>query len=189
MWLPRIRFRLRTMLMLPAAVALVLVAIDPFTARPSFWRIGVFEFDVVDARDRHSIRAYVTLTYEGPLAGQPDSGHTYRTLGVPYKTYRGYTPDVGYGGLACIVRHRPKTLIFRRHDQTITEGVRFRVEADGYEPFEFAPVNPKGEPLVFETWDPPVFRVELRPNGASAVPVSWSTRPELTLYEPWFPGR
>ena len=96
---------------------------------------------------------------------------------------------MGYGYLACIVRHRPGTLIFRRHDLTIIEGVRFRVEADGYEPFDFAPVDPQGKPLAFETWDPPVFRVALRRDGASGVPVSWSTRPELKLYEPWFPGR
>jgi hypothetical protein len=189
MRLPRVRFRLRTLLILPAAVALILVAIDPFTARPCFWRNGSFEFDVVNARDRRAIRAYVTMTYEGPLAGQPGSGDWCRTLGAPYETYRGYTPDVGYGGLVCIVRHRPGTLIFRRHDQTIVEGVRFRVEAEGYEPFEFAPVDPQEKPLVCETWDPPVFRVELRRHGASGVPVSWSTRPELKLYEPWFPGR
>jgi hypothetical protein len=149
------RFKLRTLLLLPATVALVLMAIDPFTARPCYWRLAVVEFDVVDARDRRPIQAYVTMTYVGPLAGQPGSGNFYRTLGLPYEKYHGLTPDVGYGGLACIVRHRPGTLIFRRHDLTITDGVRFRVEADGYEPFEFAPVDPQGKPLAFETWDPP----------------------------------
>jgi hypothetical protein len=189
MSLPRVRFKLRILLMLPAAVALILVAIDPFTARPCYWRYGIFEFDVVNARDRRPIRAHVTMTYEGSLAGQPGSGSSYSTLGEPYETYRGSTPHVGYGGLACIVRHQPGTLIFRRHDLTITEGVRFRVEADGYEPFEFAPVDLQGKPLVFKTWDPPVFRVELRRDGASAVPVSWSSRPELKLHEPWYPGQ
>jgi hypothetical protein len=187
MRLPRARFKLRTLLLLPTAVALILVAIDPLTARPCYWRYADFEFDVVDARDRRPIRAYVSMTYEGPLAGQPGSGNLYRTLGLPYEKYRGLTPNVGYGGLTCIVRHRPGTLIFRRHDLTMTEGVRFRVEADGYEPFEFAPVDPQGEPLAFETWDPPVFRVELRRERESAVPASWSTRPELKWYEPWFP--
>jgi hypothetical protein len=185
---PRVRFKVWTLLLLPAAVALALVAIDPLTARPRYWRYASFAFDVVDANDRRPIRAYVTVTYEGLLAGQPGSGSFYRTLGEPYETYRGETPDVGYGGLACIVRHQPGTLIFRRHDRTMTEGVRFRVEADGYEPFEFAPVDPQGKPLAFETWDPPVFRVELRRDGASGVPVSWSTRPELELFKPWFPG-
>jgi hypothetical protein len=179
MRLPRARLKVRTLLLLPAAVALILVAIDPLTARPYYWRYGLFEFDVVDARDRRPVQAIVTMSYEGPLAGQPRSGASYRTLGIPYETYRGLTPNVGYGGLVCIVRHRPGTLIFRRHDLTITDGVRFRVAADGYEPFEFAPVDPQGKPLAFETWDPPVFRVELRRAGASAEPVSWSTRPEL----------
>jgi len=186
---PRAQFRLRTLLLLPAAIAPALMAIDPLTARPCYWRCATFEFDVVDARDRRPIQAYVTMTYEGPLAGQPGSGNFYRTLGLPYEKYCGLTPDVGYGGLACIVRHRPGTLIFRRHDLTITEGVRFRVEAHGYGPFEFAPGDAQGKPLAFETWDPPVFRVELRRDGAPGVPVSWSTRPELKLYEPWFPGR
>jgi hypothetical protein len=186
---PRARFKLRTLLLLPAAVALVLVAIDPLTARPCYWRHGTFEFDVVDARDRRPIQAIVTMTYEGPLAGQPGSGSAYRTLGRPYETYRGMTPAVGYGGLNLIVRHRPGTLILRRHDLTITEGVRFRVDADGYEPFKFAPVDPQGKPLAFETWDPPVFRVELRRAGASGVPESWSTRPELKLHEMWLSGR
>lgn len=183
MGLPRVRFKMRTLLMLPAAVALVLLAIDPLTARPCYWRLSVVEFDVVDARHRRPIQARVTLTYEGPLAGQPDSGSSYTTHGTPYETYRGMTPDEGYGGLTCIVRHRPGTLFFRRHDQTITEGVRFRVEADGYEPFEFAPGDAKGRPLTFETWDPPVFRVELRRQGVAGVPVQWSTRPELKIYD------
>jgi hypothetical protein len=188
MRLPRVRFKVRTLLLLPAAVALVLAAIDPLTARPCYWRYGTFEFDVVDARDWRPMQAIVTMTYGGPLTGQPGSGNSYRTLGLPYETYRGLTPDVGYGGLTCIVRHRPGTLIFRRYYLTITEGVRFRVEADGYDPLEFAPVDPQGKPLAFETWDPPVFRVELRRAGQSGVPVSWSTRPELKWYEPWFPG-
>jgi hypothetical protein len=186
MRLPRARFKLRTLLLLPAAVALVLEAIDPLTARPCYWRYGTFEFDVVDARDRRPIQAIVTMTYQGPLAGQPGSGNSYRTLGLTYEKYRGMTPDVGYGGLVGIVRHRPGTLIFRRHDLTMTEGVRFRVDADGYEPFEFAPVDPQGKPLPFETWDPPVFRVELRRERESGVRASWSTRPELKWYE-WFP--
>ncbi len=189
MRLPRVRFKVRTLLLLPVAVTMILVAIDPLTARPCFWRYGLFEFDVVDARDRRPIQAIVTMTYEGPLAGQPGSGNSYTTLGLPYEKYRGLTPNVGYGGLACIVRHRPPTLIFRRHDLTITEGVRFRVAADGYEPFEFAPVDPRGKPLAFKTWDPPVFRVVLRRAGALEEPVSWTTRPELKLYEPWFPGK
>jgi hypothetical protein len=188
MRLPRVRFKMRTLLLLPVAVAIVLVAIDPLTARPSYWRKGLFEFDVMDARDRRPIRATVTMTYEGPLAGQTGSGDFYTTLGLPYETYRGLTPKVGYGGLVCIVRHRPRTLIFRRHDLTVTEGVRFRVAADGYEPFDFAPVDRHGKPLAFETWDPPVFRVELRRAGASGKPVFWSTRPELKAYYRWFPG-
>src|SRR5262245_47085874 len=116
MRLPRARFKVRTLLLLPAAVALILVAIDRLTARPSYWRLGHVEFDVVDAHDRRPVEAIVTLTYEGPLAGQRGSGNSYRTLGLPYETYRGLTPNVGYGGLQCIVRHRPGTLIFRRHD-------------------------------------------------------------------------
>jgi hypothetical protein len=177
--LPRVRFKVRTLLLLPAAVALFLVAIDKLTAPPSYWRYGLFEFDVVDAHERRPIPALVTMTYEGPLAGQPGSGDSYVTLGVPYEKYRGLTPQVGYGGLKGIVRHRPRTLIFLPHDLSITDGVRFRIEADGYEPFEFWPVDPQGKPLAFESWDPPVFRIELRRAGESGEPVSWSTRPEL----------
>jgi len=183
----RWKFRLRTLLLLPVAVTLLLVAIDPFTARPCYWRLAVYEFDVVDARDRRSVRAKVTLTYEGPLTGQPDSGTFYVTPGVPYEKYRGMTPEVGYGGLVCIVRHQPRTLIFRRRDRTITEGLRFRIEAHGYKPFVFAPADASGRPLEFETWDPPVFRVELSREGSAGVPASWSTRPELKIY-PLFPG-
>ena len=182
MRLPRVRLRLWTLLLLPAAVALLLVAIDPLTERPSFWRIALFEFDVVDASNKRPIQALVTLTYLGPLAGQPDSGISFTTAGVPYDTYRGITPDVGHGGLVGIVRHRQGTRFLRRHDMTVTEGVRFRVEAAGYETYEFDPVDTRGSPLEFKTWDPPVFRVELRPIGRSDVLRSWSTRPEL---RPW----
>jgi hypothetical protein len=181
---PHVRFTVRTLLLLPPAVVLLLIAADPLTAGPSYWRYGgTFEFDVVDARDKRPIQANVTQVYEGPLAGQPHSGASYTTLGRPYEKYRGMTPNVGYGGICCVVRHLPRTLIFRRHDLTVTEGVRFTIKAVGYEPFEFAPVDPKGRPLAFETWDPPVFRVELRREGASGVPVSWSTRPELEVDE------
>jgi hypothetical protein len=173
---------MRTLLLLPAAATLALFLADSLTARPSHWRYGAYEFDVVDASDRRSIPALVTLTYVGPLAGQAGSGAHYTTLGVPYDTYRGMTPDVGYGGLTGIVRNRPGTLIFRRRDLTITEGVRFRIEANGFEPFEFAPVDTKGRPLAFETWDPPVFRVELRRKGDSGITACWSTRPDLKIY-------
>jgi hypothetical protein len=181
------KLRLRTLRLLPAAVTLLLVAVDPLTSRPCYWRVAVCEFDVVDARNRRPLPALVTMTYEGPLAGQPGSGTSYITLGEPYEKYRGMTPNVGYGGLACIVRHQPRTLIFRRRDLTITEGLRLRIEADGYKPFAFAPVDARGMPLEFETWDPPVFRVELSREGSAGVPASWSTRPGLEVY-PGFPG-
>jgi hypothetical protein len=190
MKLPRVRFTMRTLLMLPPAVALLLIAVDPLTAGPSYRRYGgTYEFDVVDARDQRPIQAEVTLIYEGPLAGQIGSGESYTTLGVPYEKYRGMTPNIGYGGFCCLVRHVPRTLIFRRHDLTVTECVRFKIKAAGYEPFDFAPVDTKGRPLVFETYSPPVFRVELRPEGASGVPVSWSTRPELKEFGPWPTGK
>ena len=187
MRLPRVRISVRTLLALPAAVALLLVAIDRLTAPPDSWRDGIFEFDVVDARDQSPIAGYVTMTYIGPLAGQPGSGSACQTLGVVYDRYRGMTPSRGYGGLIGLVRHRPGTLLLRRHDVTITEGVRFRVEARGYEPFEFAPVDTRRQPLAFETKDPPVFRVELHRAGASGGgTASWSTRPELRFFD-WKP--
>jgi hypothetical protein len=187
MMIPRVQFTLRTFLLLPPAVVLLLIAADRMTARPSYWRYGgTYEFDVVDARDKRPIPAQVTIVYEGPLAGSFGSGNSYTTLGVPYAKYRGMTPNVGYGGFGSTVRHVPRTLIFRRHDLTVTEGVRFRFRAVGYEPFEFAPVDTKGRPLSFETYSPPVFRVELRPEGEAEVPVSWSTRPELEEWAwPW----
>jgi hypothetical protein len=40
MRLPRVRFTVRTLLMLPPAVVLLLIAADQMTARPSYWRYG-----------------------------------------------------------------------------------------------------------------------------------------------------
>jgi hypothetical protein len=151
---PRVRLTVRTLLALPAAIALLLVAIDPLTAGPDSWRYGSFEFDVVDARDRHPVAAYVTMTYVGPLTGQPGSGKSYKTLGLAYDRYRGMTPSIGYGGQAGIVRHRPGTIFFRHHGLTIAEGVRFRIEAEGYEPFTFTPADATGRPLEFEASAP-----------------------------------
>jgi hypothetical protein len=165
--------------MLPVAVTLLLYAIDRLTAKPIYWFIGPYELDVVDARDHRPLRARVTVTYEGPLEGQPGSGSFWTTDGVAYKGYRWMTPERSYAGMVGIVGHRPKTLIFQRHDITVIDGVRFRVEAAGYEPFTLVPIDARGMPLEFDTWDPPVFRVELRPTGASEVPVRWCTRPEL----------
>lgn len=183
----RVRFTMRTLLLLPPAVVLLLFAVDRLTAEPSYWCYGAtYEFDVVDARDKHSLKAKVTLDYLGPLDGQPFDGTSHKTSGVPYETYRGTTPNIGYAGICCTVWHIPRTLIFRRREMMVAEGVRFKIEAEGYEPFEFAPVDTKGQPLAFETWDFPVFRIELRPKGASEVPVSWSTRPELKVYH-WPP--
>ena len=163
---PRAGSRSGPCLLLPIVAGLALVAVDPLTAAlPTYWRMGVFEFDVVDARDRAPIVAKVTIMYEGPLAGHPESGSSCTTLGLPYGRYRGSEGSVGYGGLAGIVRHLPETLIFRRHALTSTESVRFRVEAEGFETFSFAPDDPWGHPLGFPTHDPPVFRVELRRTG------------------------
>ena len=50
MRLPRVQFKVRTLLLLPVAVTMILVAIDPLTARPCFWRYGLFEFE-----DRKSV--------------------------------------------------------------------------------------------------------------------------------------
>ncbi len=176
-------FRLRTLMLLPVGVTLLLYAVDPLTAHPSHWRVAVCEFDVVDADTRQPISATVTKFYDGPLMGQPGSGDSYVTLGVPYVKYRGMTLDVGYGGLVCIVRDQPGTLIFRRHDRTVTEGLRFRVEVEGYRPYEFAPVDARGRPLESESWDPPVFRVELVRDGSGGKQASWSARPELVPYD------
>jgi hypothetical protein len=48
-------------------------------------------------------------------------------------------------------------------------------------------VDPKGRPLAFDASELPVFRVEVRLEGMSGVPASWSTRPELKYYS-WIPG-
>ena len=185
----RVRFTVRTLLLLPPAVVLLLIAVDRLTAPPSEWRYGTtFEFDVVDARDKHPIEAKVTLIYDGPLAGESGSGESYTTIGMPYDKYRGMTTKLGYGGFCCVARHLPRTLIFQRHDLTVTEGVRFKIHAAGYETFVFVPADRAGRPLSFETSPIPVFRIELRPEGEPAVPVSSSTRPELGL-DPDFPRR
>ncbi len=174
---PRPRFSMRALLMLPLVVVVVMFLIDPLTARAPYWRLGTSELDVVNAATQQPIQARVARSYEGPLAGEPADAYT--TPGWTYDTYRGMTPQIGYGGLTTIVRCRPKTLFFRRHDLTVAEGLRFLVEADGFEPFEFAPVDRLGRPLAFDTWDLPVFRVELRPKGRPEVTPSWRTRPEL----------
>ena len=61
---------MRGLLLLPAVVALALLAIGPFTAGRSFWRYGVCEFDVADADMLRPIEARVTMTCVGPLAGE-----------------------------------------------------------------------------------------------------------------------
>jgi hypothetical protein len=180
MRLPRVRFTVRALLLLPIAATLVLAAIDRLTAPSIYWFIGAYELDVVDARDRHPVVAHVKVTYEGPLAGHP--GESWVTDGVAYGKYRWMTPERSYAGLVGIVGHRPKSLFLQRRDRSFIDGARFRVEAEGYEPFTFTPVDAAGRPLEFDTWDPPVFRVELRPEGATGVSASWSTRPELKVY-------
>jgi hypothetical protein len=179
MRLPHARFTVRTLLLLPIAVSLLAVAIDRLTAPPVYWMMGPYELDVVDAYDRHPIKARVTVTYEGPLAGQRPSGGAWITDGEPYKGYRWMTPERSYAGMVGIVGHRPKSLFLQRRDRSFIDGARFRVEAKGYESFTFTPVDAAGRPMEFDAWDPPVFRVELRPAGAAGVSASWSTRPEL----------
>jgi hypothetical protein len=179
MRLPRVQFKVRTLLLLPSAVTLVLVAIDRLTAPPIYWMYGPYELDVVDARDHHPLKAHVTVTYEGPLAGQPHSGDSWVTDGVPYGEYRWLTPERSYAGMVGIVGHRPRSFILQRRDRSFIDGARFRVEVEGYEPLTFTPIDATGRPLEFDTWDPPVFRVELRPEGAAGVSSSWTTRPEL----------
>jgi hypothetical protein len=179
----RWQFRLVVLLILPAAVALLLLALDAITAPKAYWMLGVCEVDAVDAATGLPIRARVTMTYEGPLAGHKGSGNSYVTLGEPYETYRGMTPWIGYGGLGRVVRHVPKSRIIRPRDVTIVEGIRFKVEADGYEPFAFVPLDAVGRPIAAEGWSPPVFRAELRPLGSTGVKPSWRARPELKHYE------
>ena len=167
---PRLWFRLRTPLLLPVAAVLLLMAIDPMAAGRSYLYPVVFKFDVVNARDKHPIPAHVTMTYIGPFAGRPQGDRSYTTHGTPYRTYRGMTPWEGPGGISGVVWHRPPTLIFRRQHQTVVEGVRFQIEAPDYESFSFAPAGATGGPFVCEGWSVPVFRVELRREGASRVP-------------------
>jgi hypothetical protein len=167
---------------LPVVAALAIIATDRIGVRSPFWMYGeVFEFDVVDARDKRSLVGTITRTYVGALAGVPA---TTQTLGEPYHEFRGMTPQIGYGGLCCIVKRSPRTRFLRTHDISIVEGLRFRIEAEGYEPFDFAPVDASGRPLAFKAWDVPVFRIELRPVGRPEVPTSWSTRPELKRWAP-----
>jgi hypothetical protein len=180
MRLPRVRFSVRTVLLLPAAATLVLVAIDRLTAPSIYWSLGAYELDVVDARDHHPLVARVAVTYEGPLAGHPRE--SWITDGVAYGKGRWMTPERSYAGLAGIVGHRPRSLFLQRHDRSFIDGARFRVEAAGYAPFTFTPDDAAGRPLEFDTWDPPVFRVELRPGGAAGAKASWCTRPELKLF-------
>lgn len=187
MRLPSVQFRVRTLLLLPIAVTLLLVAIDRLTAPSIYWMIGSYELDVVDARDRHPLEARVTVTYEGPLAGQPGSGDSWVTDGLPYGEYYGMTPEGSRAGMTGVIGHRPESLVLRRHERSFIEGARFRVEAEGYEPFTFTPVDATGRPMEFDTWDPPVFRVELRPGGVAGVSASWSTRPELKSHPMWDP--
>jgi hypothetical protein len=182
MQLPRIRLKLRILLLLPPFAALLMIAADRLTAKPPVWYYGVaFEFDVVDARDKRPIKASVTRSYFGPLSGEDNPGPTSRSSGSSYGKYRGMSRDGSYGGMCCAVRHLPRTLFLRKHDLWITEAIRFRVEARGYEPFDFVPVDIGGKPLAFDTPDIPVFRIELRPIGMPDVRATWSTRPELEL--------
>src|SRR4051794_39462714 len=149
MRLPRVRFRLRTLLLLPVAVALLAVGVDRLTAPKVFWMHGPYELDVVDARDRHPLQARVTVTYEGPLAGHP--GGTWVTDGVPYKGYRWMTSERSYTGMVGIVGHRVRPRFLPRRDRSFIDGARFRVEADGYDPFTFTPDDAAGRPMEFDT--------------------------------------
>jgi hypothetical protein len=179
MRLPRVRLTVRVLLLLPIAAALAMAAIDRLTARSPYWFVGPYELDVVDARDRRPLVARVTVTYFGPLAGQRPSGGSWVTDGATYGEYRWMAPERSYPGMVGIVGHRPRTLFLRRSDRSFIDGARFHVEAEGYQSFTFTPVDAAGRPLEFDTWDPPVFRVGLRPAGAAGVSAFWTTRPEL----------
>src|SRR4051812_28112241 len=111
---PRVQFKVWTLLLLPIVVALLVVGIDRLTAPSIYWMIGPYEFDVVDAHDRHPLKARVTVTYEGPLAGQPGSGDSWVTDAVPYGEYHWMTPERSYAGMVGIIGHRPKSLFLQR---------------------------------------------------------------------------
>jgi hypothetical protein len=182
MRLPRVRLKVRSLLLLPLVVAMLMIAADRLTAKRPDWVYGAaFEFDVVDARDKHPIVASATLTYFGPQKGESNPTPTIKTHGMSYGRYRGMTRDRGYGGMCCVVKRVPRTLFLLKEDQWITEGIRFRIEAPGYEPFDFLPVDNRGHALVFNSLDIPVFRIEMRPIGEPHAQASWTTRPELEL--------
>jgi hypothetical protein len=190
MTLHRLRLKVRGLLLLPPAIAMLMIAADRLTAKRPDWVYGAtFEFDVVDARDKHPIKATITRTYCGPLVRESDSVHTFTTSGRAYGKYRGLTRDCGYGGNCCVVKHVPRTLFLLKEDQWVTEGTRFTIESRGYEPFDFVPVDSKGKPLVFNSLNIPVFRIEMRPIGMSDVPVAWSTRPELEFDTDFLSGK
>jgi hypothetical protein len=182
MHLPRLRLKVRSLLLLPPLIAILLLAADWLTAKPPRWVYGsAFEFDVVDARDKRPIVASITRTYFGPLAGEDDPTPTIKTLGMAYGRFRGMSRDRWYGGNCCVVKYLPRTLFLHKVDRWVTEGIRFKVEASGYEPFDVVPIDSGGHPLVFNTQNIPVFRVELRPVGKPKVQACWSTRPELEM--------
>ena len=121
MRLPRVRLKVRSLLLLPPVIAMFMIAADRLTAKRPDWVYGAtFEFDVVDARDKHPIKATITRTYCDPLSGEGDPTHTFTTSGRTYGKYRGSTRDCGYGGNCCVVKRVPRTLFLRKEDQDPT---------------------------------------------------------------------